>query len=218
MSYITTGDKRMENRARTLLGLKVVLVIVMVLVALVSAVIYYYYTAQVSISVEAPKVQWVTGTDISATIGTNTTWCQISLSNLEPNATTVYTNALKFTVVSASGASGMKLEIASVTDTDTVIWGIRFYIYESGAGSTILTLVDGVSVSIGSTDGNAAVDAVGYRQSGANTNYGSTTTPADSTGFTGAASTTYIIVIEAYGKDGILSSQSATMQLRLIWS
>ena len=190
----------------------------MLSVTLVAATIYYYYTAQVPVSVETPKINWVTGSDIAATIGTNLTWCQISLSKLQPNATTVYTSALKFTVLSASGASGMKLQMASVTDTNTIIWGIRFYIYKSGASSTTLTLVDGGSVSVGSTDGAAAVDAVGYRQSGAASGYGSTTTPADSTGFTGAASTTYIIVIEAYGKDGILSTQTATIQLRLIWS
>jgi len=193
-------------------------IILMLSVTLVLATIYYYYTAQVPVSVETPKVQWVTGSDITATIGTNNTWCQISVSKLQPNATTVYTSALKFTVVSASAASGMKLQIASITDTNTIIWGIRFYIYKSGASSTTLTLVDGGSVSIGTTDGNTAVDAVGYRQSGANANYGSTSTPADSTGFTGAADTTYIIVIECYGKDGILSTQTATIQLRLIWS
>jgi hypothetical protein len=187
-------------------------------VSLVAATVYYFYNAKVPISVETPKIQWVTGTDISATISTNSSWCQISLSNLEPNATTLYTSALKFTVLSASQSSGMKLEIASITDTNSIIWGIRFYIYKSGASSTTLTLVDGGSVSIGSTDGNIAVAAVGYRQSGASSSYGLTSTPADSSGFTGAASTTYIIVIEAYGKDGILSSQSATIQLRLIWS
>jgi len=209
------GGKR---RLGTLLTAKIAVALLLISVTLVAATIYYYYTAKVPVSVETPKINWVTGSDISATIGTNTTWCQISVSKLQPNATTVYTSALKFTVVSASAASGMKLEVASISDTDTIIWGIRFYIYKSGASSTTLTLVDGGSVSIGSTDGTAAVDAVGYRQSSAASGYGSTTTPADSTGFTGAASTTYVIVIEAYGKDGILSTQTATIELRLIWS
>jgi hypothetical protein len=187
-------------------------------VTLVAATIYYYYTAQVPVSVETPKVKWVTGSDIAATIGTNLTWCQISLSKLQPNATTVYTNALKFTPLANSTTTGMKLEVASVTDTNTIIWGIRFYIYVSGASSTTLSLVGGGSVSISGTDGAAAVDAVGYRQSDASSGYGSTSTPADSTGFTGWTYNTYIIVIEAYGKDGILSTQTATIQLRLIWS
>lgn len=209
---------KMENKLRTLVSVKVALAIAMVSLVLVAATIYYYYTAKVPVSVEVPKLKWVTGSDITATIGTNYTWCQISLSKLQPNATTVYTSALKFNVTTASGSSGMKLQIASVTDSDTIIWGIRFYIYKSGVSSTTLTLVDGGSVSIGSTDGNAAVDAVGYRQSGATSGYGSTSAPVDSSGFTGALNTVYIIVIEAYGKDGILSTQTATIQLRLIWS
>jgi len=109
-------------------------------------------------------------------------------------------------------------KVASVTDSNTIIWGIRFYIYVSGASSTTLSLVDGGSASISTTDGSTAVDAVGYRQSGASSGYGSISTPADSTGFTGWTYNTYIIAIEAYGKDGILSTQTATIQLRLIWS
>jgi hypothetical protein len=203
----------MENRLRNLLSIAFILAII--LVGLVVAAVFYYYTAQVPVSVETPKIQWVTGTDISASIGTNTTWCQISLNKLEPNATTVYTNALEFTVLSAS--TNMKLEIASVTDTNTIVWGIRFYIYQSGSSSNTLTLVDGGTVSIGGTNGNTPVDQVGYRQASATSGYGSTSTPADSNGFAGTSSTTYIIVIEAYGKDGILSTQTATIELRLIW-
>ncbi len=210
--------RALKTRVRALLSAKIAAVMLMLSVTLVAATIFYYYTAKVSVSVEAPKIQWVTGDDISATIGTNDTWCEISVSKLQPNATTIYTSALKFTVLTASAASGMKLQIASVIDSSTIIWGIRFYIFTSGASSTTLTLVDGGSVSIGSTDGAVAVDEVGYRQSGAAAGYGSTSTPADSSGFTGASGTTYIIVIEAYGEDGILTTDTATIQLRLIWS
>jgi hypothetical protein len=208
----------MQNRAKTLLYIKIAVIIAVISATLVAATIYYYYTAKVPVSVEAPKVRWVAGSDISASIGTNSSWCQISLSNLEPNATTVYTSALKFTIVTASSSSGMKLQIASVTDTNSIIWGVRFYIFRSGASNTTLRLVEGGWVTVNNTDGTAAVDAVGYKQSGNASNYGSTTTPAYSSGFTGQASTTYVIVIEAYGKDGILSAQTATIQLRLIWS
>lgn len=211
-------NRALRNRVRAILSAKVAAIILLLFVTLVTATIFYYYTAKVPVSVEAPKIEWETGSDISATIGTNKTWCQVSVSKLQPNATTVYTNALKFKVLTASASNGMKLQIASVTDSNSIIWGIRFYMYTSGASSTTLTLVDGGSVSIGSTDGAAAVDAVGYRQSGATAGYGSTSTPADSTGFTGALNTVYIIVIEAYGKDGILTTDTATIELRLIWS
>ncbi|HXX87120.1 MAG TPA: hypothetical protein VEH86_01570 [Candidatus Acidoferrum sp.] len=204
----------MAIRLRNLVSIALIMAIV--LVGLVVAAVYYYYTARVTVSVETPKIQWITGTDISASIGTNTTWCQISLSKLEPNATTVYTNALEFTVLS-SAPTNMKLEIASVADANTIIWGIRFYVYQSGASSSTLSLVDGGSVSVTGTNGNTPVDQVGYRQPGASSSYGSASTPADSVGFAGTSSTTYIIAIEAYGRDGILSSQTASIELRLIW-
>ncbi len=196
----------------------VALVIALVSATLVAAAIYYYYTAQVQINVETPKITWVTGGDIVASIGTNKTWCQITMNNLEPNATTVYTNALKFTVDTASAASGMALQITTLTDTNTIIWGIRFYIFTQGASSTSLTLVDGGNATIGTTDGVSAVAAVGYRQSSASSGYGSTSIPTQSSGFTGSASTTYIIAIEVMGKDGILTTQTATLQLKLLWS
>jgi hypothetical protein len=206
----------MENRLMKLLS--VALIVAMVMVGLVVAYVYYYYTAQIPVLVETPKIQWAQGTDASnPLIGTNSTWCQISLGKLEPNATTVYTDALNFTVLSAS--TNMKLEITSVTDTNTIIWGIRFYIYQSGASSSTLTLVDGATVSIPSTNGGNPVDQVGYRQSSAPSGYGSTLPPpVDSNGFTGTSLTTYIIAVEAYGKDGILTTQSATIELSLIWS
>jgi hypothetical protein len=95
---------------------------------------------------------------------------------------------------------------------------MRFYVFTQGASSTSLTLVDGGNATIATTDGNSAVAAVGYRQSGASSSYGSTSVPTQSSGFTGSAGTTYIIVIEAMGKDGILTTQSATLQLKLLWS
>jgi hypothetical protein len=137
---------------------------------------------------------------------------------LVANVTTVYTNALDFMFISNLTAdTDMKLEIASVNDINHIIWGIRFYIYKSGASNTTLALVDGGSVIIDGTDGNSAVCEVGYRQPGANPNYGSTTTPADSTSFTGTNCTAYKIVIEAHAS-GIFSTQTATMQLKLSWS
>jgi len=205
----------MENKLVKLLG--IALIMAMVMVGFVVAYVYYYYTAQIHVSVETPKIQWVQGTDVSASIGTNTTWCQISLNNLEPNATTVYTNALEFTVLNVS--TNMKLEIVSITGTSTIIWGIRFYVFQSGGSSSTLSLVDGSSVSIPGTDGSSnPVDQVGYRQSGAPFGYGSMSTPVDSNGFAGTSSVTYIIAIEAYGKDGISTTQTATVELRLIWS
>ena len=210
--------RTLKNRLRALLSAKIVAVVLLLSVTIVAATIFYYYTIKVQVSVEAPKIQWVTGDDIAATIGTNDTWCEISLSKLQPNATTVYTSALKSTVLAASAASGMKLQVASLTDTSAIIWGIRFYIFTSGAGSTDLTLVDGGVVTVSGTDGGAAVAEVGYRQSGAPAGYGSTTTPTESGGFTGAAATTYIIVIEAYGEDGILTTDTADIELKLVWS
>jgi hypothetical protein len=203
----------MENKLTKLLSVAFIIAIVMV--GLVISAVYYYYTAHIPVSVETPKIQWLSGTDINASIGTNNTWCQITLTRLEPNATTVYTNALEFTVLSVP--ANMKLEIASVTDTSTIVWGIRFYVYQSGSSNSTLKLVDGGYVSIQGTDGNAPVDQVGYRQNGATAGYGSNSTPADSNGFL-PTSTTYIIVIEAYGRDGITTTQTATIELRLIWS
>jgi hypothetical protein len=204
---LSRDRENMENRLRNLLSIAFIMAIV--LVGLVFAMAYYYYSVHVPVSVETAKIQWKTGTDISASMGTNTTWCQISLGKLEPNATTVYTDALNFTVL--SGSSNMKLEISSVTDTNNIIWGIRFYIYQSGGSSSTLQLVDGGSVSVGGTNGSAAIDSVGY-------GYGSTSQPVDSNGFVGTSATTYIIAIEACGKDGILITQTADIQLKLIWS
>lgn len=194
------------------------LIIALASITLVAAAIYYYYTAQVQVTVEAPKITWLTGSDITASIGTNKTWCQITVSNLEPNATTVYTNALKFTVGTSSSANGMALQVTTLTDSNSIIWGIRLYIFTQGASSTSLTLVDGGNATISSTDGNNAVAAVGYRQSSASSGYGSTSVPTQSAGFTGSASTTYVIAIEVMGKDGILTTQTASMQLKLLWS
>lgn len=192
--------------------------IALVSITLVAAAIYYYYTAQVQVNVEAPKVMWQTGSDIAASIGTNKTSCQITIGNLEPNATTVYTNALKFNYTTTSSTNGSAVQITTLSDTNTIIWGIRLYVYTQGTNSTSLTLVDGGNATIGSTDGNPPVAQVGYRQSGANASYGSTTVPTQSSGFTGSAGSTYIIVIEVMGKDGILTTQTATLQLKLLWS
>ncbi|MGA9387709.1 MAG: hypothetical protein WBV70_02655 [Candidatus Bathyarchaeia archaeon] len=208
----------MQHRTRASRIIIVVLTIALASITLVAAAIYYYYTAQVQVTVESPKVTWLTGSDITASIGTNKTWCQITIGNLEPNATTVYTNALKFTVGTSSSSNGMALQVTTLADTNTIVWGIRFYVFTQGASSTSVTLVDGGNATIGSTDGNIAVAAVGYRQSGASSGYGSITVPTQSSGFTGSASTTYIIAIEVMGKDGILTTQSASLQLKLLWS
>jgi hypothetical protein len=208
----------LQHRIRASRIIIAAIVIALVSITLVAAAIYYYYTAQVQVNVEAPKVTWVTGSDVVASIGTNKTWCQITIGNLEPNATTVYTNALKFTVNSASSASGMAVQVTTLTDSSSIIWGMRFYVFTQAASSTSLTLVDGGNATIGSTDGNQPVAQVGYRQSGANVNYGSTTVPTQSSGFTGSSGATYIIAIEVMGKDGILTTQTATLQLKLLWS
>jgi hypothetical protein len=199
------------------------IVIVALAIALVSttvmAALYYYYTAQVQVTVETPKVTWTSGSDVTASTGTNKTWCQIAIGNLEPNATTVYTSALKFTVgVASSSLDGMALQILTVTDNSNIIWGIRFYIFTQGSNSTTLTLVDGSNATISNTDGGSPVAQVGYRQLNAPSGYGSTSAPAQSGSFTGSATTTYIIAIEVIGQDGILTSQTATLQLRLLWS
>ncbi len=216
--YIAIGDVTLQHRIRPSRIIIIGMIIALTLVTLVSAAIYYFYYAQVQVSVETPKVSWVTGSDIAASIGTNKTWCQIAISNLEPNATTVYTNALKFTVGTTSSANGIALQVGALTDTNTIIWGIRFYIFTQGASSTSLTLVEGGNATIDSTDGNSAVAAVGYRQAGAASGYGSTSVPVQSSGFTGSSGTTYIIAVEVIGKDGILTTQTATLQLKLTWS
>lgn len=194
------------------------LAIAAISMTLVSAAIIYFYTGTLTLSSETPKVTWVTGTDITATVGTNKTWCQIAIGNLEPNATTVYTNALKFTVAGDSNAGGMTLQIVSLTDPNTIIYGIKFYVFTQGVSSTGLTLVDGGTVTISNTDGNAAVSSVGYRQAAAPAGYGSTTLPIASNGFSGVAATTYIVALEVMGEDGILTTQTANLQLNLVWS
>lgn len=197
----------------------VAFIIALASIGLVAATVYYFYTAQVTVNVEKPKVTWVTGSDIAATLGTNQTWCQITINNLEPNATTCYTSALSFTLgTTGSSTNGMALQIASVTDTNLIIWGIRLYVFTSGGSSSSLTLVNGASVTVGSTNGATNVSSVGYRQAGASVLYGSTAVPSVSNSFTGSASTTYTIVIEVIGKDGINTSMSATLGLMLQFS
>lgn len=187
-----------------------------VFLMIVSATLYCCF-AQLSVSVAPLGVRWSNGGDaIAATDASE--WCLIFLNNLEPNATTVYTDALKFTLVSNSVVSNMKLEIASVTDSNGIIWGIRFYMFKSGTSTTALTLVDGSSVSIDDTDGNAVICSVGYRHADADPGYGSSTTPADSTAFNGSYSTTYTIAAEVHGRDGILSTQAATLQIGVVGS
>jgi hypothetical protein len=175
----------------------------------------YYCIAQPAVSA-ASGVRWSTGSDAIATIGANG-WCEMSLSSLEPNATTVYTDALEFTLFSHSSVSYVKLEIGSVSDSHGIIWGVRFCVFQSGTSTTIITLVDGGSALIDKTNGNAAVCVVGYRQKEANLGYGETTTPVDSEAFTGTDSATYKVAVEVYGKDGILSTQAATLRLELVW-
>jgi hypothetical protein len=187
----------------------------MVLLAIISAT-SYYCTAQSSVSAASSRVVWSTGSDAIAKIDANGR-PEIFLSGLEPNATTVYTDALKFTLLSQSVLDQMKIEIAFMIDSHGIIWGIRFYVFKSGTSTTTLTLVDGSSVPIDNTDGAAAVCAVGYRQSDACLGYGKTTTPVDSKAFTGADSAAYTIAVEVYGKDGILSTQGVMLQLELIW-
>lgn len=188
----------------------------MVLLAIIS-VTSYYCIAQSPVSAASSRVLWSTGSDAVAKINANGR-PEISLSGLEPNATTVYTDALKFTLVSQSGVSHVEIEIASVIDSHGIIWGIRFYVFKSGTSSTTLTLVDGSSVPIDKTDGTAAVCAVGYRRADACVDYGETQAPVYSKAFIGADSAAYTIAVEVYGKDGILSTQGATLQLELVWS
>lgn len=187
-----------------------------VFLVIVSATLYHCF-AQLPVSVGPSRVRWSTGKDSVAAMDANE-WCEISLIRLEPNATTVYTDALEFAPLSNSVVSSMKLEIASVIDSNGIIWGIRFYVFRSGTSTTTLTLVDGVSASIGNTDGSTAICAVGYRHADADPSYGSTTTPVDSTVFTEPHPTAYTIAAEVHGKDGILSNQAATLQLRIVWS
>lgn len=198
----------------------VVLALALALVSItVMAAVYYYYAAQVQVRVETPKVIWASGSDITASTGTNKTSCQITIDNLEPNATTAYTSALKFTVGGTSSSpGGVSLQIFTVTGNSSIIWGIRFYIFTEGSNSTDLSLVDGSAVTISNTDGGGPVAQVGYRQASAPLGYGSTSVPIESGGFTGSAATTYVIAIEVMGQDGILTSQTATLQLKLLWS
>lgn len=205
----------MQNaRVRASLAIRIMILLLVLSTALVAATLYYYYTASVPVSVETTKIEWQTGTDISATIGTNKSWCQIALNSLQPNATTVYTSALKFKVL-ADGT--VKLEIGSITDSNSIIWGVRFYIFKTGASSSNLTLVNWGNVTVSDTDGLSSKAEVGYRQSGALSGYGGTTTPQVSGIISASADDIYVIVIEIYGKEGILSTQSASMQLRLSW-
>jgi len=167
--------------------------------------------SQAHILDQSPRLEWLGGGDIVPTLSAGDCFTPLRLF---PNVTTVYTDALRFVLHSKCG---IKLEIASVDDSGGIIWGIRFYVYKFGASTTSLTLVDGVSVVINDTDGSSAVCQVGYRQLGANEGYGSTITPVDSNRFTGADSDVYKVVIEAYDH-GTLCTQTATIQLKLIWS
>ena len=208
----------MQQRIRASKIIIAALVIALVSITLVAFAIYYYYNTQVYVNVETPKVTWVSGSDIAASLGTNGTWCQITMNNLEPNATTVYTDALNFTVNTDSSSSGMVLQILTVSDSNSIIWGVRFYVFNPGASSTSLTLVDGGNATINNTDGNQPIAQVGYRQATANSGYGSTTVPIQSSGFTGVAAKTYIIAIEVKGAAGISTGSTANMGLKLLWS
>jgi hypothetical protein len=187
----------------------------LVLLAIIS-VTSYYCIAQSPISATPSRVTWSTGSDAIAKIDTNGQ-PEISLT-IEPNVTTVYTDALKFTLLSQSDLSHVKIEIATVTDSHGIIWGIRFYVFKSGTSTSALALVDGGSVQIENTDGAAPVCAVGYRQSDACLGYGETTTPVDSKAFNGACSAAYKVAVEVCGRDGILSGQAAALLLELVWS
>lgn len=188
----------------------------MVLLAIFSAT-SYYCIAQSPVSAAPSRAIWSTGSDAIAKVDASG-WPEICLSGLEPNATTVYTDALKFTLFSQSAVSQVRIEIASVIDSCGIIWGIRFYVFKSGTSTTTLVLVDGGLVPIDNTDGTAAVCTVGYRQPDAYLGYGETATPVDSKAFTGADSAAYTVAVEVCGKDGILSTQAATLQLELVWS
>jgi len=187
----------------------------MVLLAIIS-VTSYYCIAQSLVSAAPSRVIWSTGSDTIAKIDTNGQ-PEISLT-IEPDVTTVYTDALKFTLLSQSDLSYVKIEIASVIDSHGIIWGIRFYVFKSGTSSTALTLVDRSLVSIDNTDGTNAICALGYRRADACLDYGETTTPVYSKAFTGVDSAAYTIAVEVYGKDGILNTQGVTVQLELVWS
>jgi hypothetical protein len=188
----------------------------MVLLAVVLATLYFC-DAQLSVSVASSRVRWSVGSDAIAAIDIGERF-QITLSGLEPNATTLYTDALEFSPLPNSAKSCMKLEIISLADSNAIIWGIRFYIFKSGTRTATLTLVDGSSVLIGNTDGGVPVCAVGYRQMNADVGYGSPKLPVDSGSFIGINSTTYTIAVEVYGRDEILSAEAAALQLGLLWS
>jgi hypothetical protein len=187
----------------------------MVLLAIISAT-SYYCIAQLPVSAAPSRVIWSAGSDAIAKIDANGQ-PEISLT-IEPNVTNVYTDALKFTLLSQSDLSHVEIEIASVIDSDGIIWGIRFYVFKSGTSTSALALVDGGLVPIENTDGAAAVCAVGYRQSDACLGYGETTTPIDSKAFNAAGSAAYKVAVEVCGRDGILSGQAATLLLELVWS
>lgn len=183
--------------------------------ALGEAALHICNTLRIPGLAETPRIEWLPGSDITPVIAAENVCFQITL---HPRATTVYTNALKFKALSTSQPNGIRLQISAVTDNNRIIWGLRFYIFKSGSNSTNLAFADNGAASVDNTDSNAAIDAVGYRHPDAPSEYGSTTTPVDSTGFTGAQDTTYIIAIEASGRDGILSTQTAALQLTLVWA
>jgi len=200
------------------LSFPILLLLAVATIGTASAAIMYYYIVSIpTIQSQAPKIQILAGDDVTPTIGTNSTWVKLSISRLQPNATTVYTSFLKFKLLETP-TTGVKLQIPLFTDTDNIIWGVRLYVFKTGASNYALTLVEGSRVTVGSTDGNAPVGQLGYRQTGASSGYGGTTLPQESSDLTESpqANDTYVIVTEIYGKDGILTSQSAVMQLRII--
>jgi hypothetical protein len=206
----------MERKGRTLSNIKIPLVVCILAMAFgASAFCVLCSTLRIPVSAKTPRIEWLLGSDITPVVDEENVRFQITLY---PRATTVYTNALKFKVVGTSQPNSMRLQISAVTDTYCIIWGMRFYIFKSGSNSTNLTSAGNGVISIDNTDGNTAIDAVGYRHIEAPSEYGSTTTPVDSTGFTGVGDTAYIIAIEASGRDGILSTQTAALQLMLVWA
>jgi hypothetical protein len=127
------------------LKLATLLLTSMIIAAASAAVYNYMYIEAVPISVEAAKIQFVTGDDGTAagtSIGTNGTYASLTSMAGWPNATRVYEDPVRIKNMEAAGgpAHGFDLIVDGYSGTTTEIGSLVVKLYEGTTLQGTLTI------------------------------------------------------------------------------
>ena len=190
--------------------------LILILLVVSSSGIADYFVQRMLVSAESTAFEWTNNSDLTPVMTSDNSY-QIKVT-LMPNATTVYTNALRFTSFSNSVSNLVKLELSSINDPNGIISGLSFYICKGGSANTSIPFADSGSMIVEDTNGKSPICAIEYYQNGAKSNDRSTVLPVDSLSFHTDYLASYVIAIEGRANPSALSTQTGSVKLELVWS